>query len=71
MAQATQQSAPTFQSAELTPVVTQLIDHPHIDLLEWRVCPVAGVGGSQMAGGHGLFRLTGSARAAGQVSPGL
>ncbi len=67
MAQATQQSAPPFQSAELAPVVAQLVDHPDIDLLEWRVDPVAGVVGSRMSGGQGIFRLTGSARAAGQV----
>ncbi len=69
MAQATQRSAPPFQSAELAPVVAQLVDQPDIDLLEWRVDPVAGVGGSRMSGGQGIFRLTGSARAAGQFYP--
>jgi len=69
MAEGTQLSMQALQSSELAPVVAQVINHPHVDLLEWHVYPVAGVGGSQMAGGQGIFRLTGSARASGQVYP--
>ena len=54
---------------DLVPVVTQIIDHPHIDHLDWDVHPISGVGGSQMSGGLGIFRLIGSAHAAGQIYP--
>ena len=50
-----------LEIAELVPVVTQIIDYPHIDRLEWEVRPVSGAGGSQMSGGLGIYRLIGSA----------
>jgi hypothetical protein len=69
MVQGTLLSLETLQSAELAPIVAHVIDNPHIDFLDWRVHPVSGVGGSEMSGGLGLFRLIGSAQAAGQVYP--
>src|SRR3982751_2626159 len=56
-------------SAELAPVVAQAIDKARIDHLDWQVQPVAGTAGSQAGGGLGLFRLSGSAMADGQVYP--
>jgi phosphotransferase family enzyme len=67
MAQVTQLSMQALQNSELAPIVSQVIDNPDIDFLDWQVHPVSGVGGSQMGGGLGVFRLVGSAKAASQV----
>jgi len=58
-----------LEAAELVPIVTQIIDHPHIDHLDWDVHRVSGVGGSEMSGGLGIFRLIGSAHVVGQIYP--
>jgi hypothetical protein len=69
MEQETQLSMQALQSAELAPIVAQVIANPHIDLLDWHVQAVSVGAGSQGAGGLGLFRLLGSATAHGQVYP--
>jgi hypothetical protein len=69
VAQGTQPSMQALRSAELAPIVAHVIDNPDIDLLDWRVQPISVTSGSQGAGGLGLFRLSGSATAAGQVYP--
>lgn len=69
MEQETQLSMQALQSAELAPIVAQVIANPHIDFLDWHVQSVSVGAGSQGAGGLGLFRLLGSAMANGQVYP--
>jgi hypothetical protein len=69
MEQETQLSMQALQSSELAPIVAQVIDNPDIDFLDWQVHPVSGVGGSELGGGLGVFRLVGSAKAAGQLYP--
>jgi hypothetical protein len=69
MEQETQLSMQALQSAELAPIVAQVIANPHIDFLDWHVQAVSVGAGSQGAGGLGLFRLLGSATANGQVYP--
>jgi len=53
-------------AAELAPIVSHIIDHPHVQDLVWDVHPVSGAGGSEMSGGLGIFRLIGPAQTAGQ-----
>ncbi len=62
-------SIQALQSAELAPIVAQVIDNRHIGLLDWQVQPVSGTAGSHASGGLGLFRLIGSATADGNVHP--
>ena len=69
MAQGDQFSMQALQNSELVPIVAQVIDNPRIDSLDWQVQPVSGAGGGERAGVVGLFRLSGSAKAAGQVYP--
>ena len=69
MAQGDQFSMQALQSVELVPIVAQVIDNPRIDSLDWQVQPVSGVGGGERAGMVGLFRLSGSAKAAGHIYP--
>ena len=67
MAQEAKLSMQILSRAELTPVVAQVIANPNIEALDWQAQPVSGVAGSALSGGLGVFRLSGSAQAAGQI----
>ena len=69
MTQENKLSMQILRSTELAPVVAQVIANPNIETLDWQVQPVSGVGGSAALGGLGVFRLSGSAQAAGQFYP--
>lgn len=50
-----------LQTADLAPIVAQALQQPTLSLVEWRVQPLA-AGGSQIVGGLGVHRVTGTAR---------
>jgi hypothetical protein len=58
-----------FESSDLTPIVSQVIDQPKIDSLDWQVTPVSGMGGGKASGAVGLYRLNGIAEAGGSSYP--
>lgn len=69
MEQENQPSMLVLRSSELVPIVSQAIEKPHIDSLDWQVQPVSGIGGGKATGTVGLFRLSGTAEVDGQKYP--
>src|SRR5215213_1332887 len=48
--------------SELSPFVSQVLDKPNIDVMDWHVQPLLGGAANLVAGGLGVYRLSGSAR---------
>jgi hypothetical protein len=52
----------TIHPSDLRPFVSQVLDKPNLEVIDWQVQPLLGGAANLVAGGVGVYRLSGSAR---------
>lgn len=62
MTNAVQSPLIMIHPSELTPFVSQVLDKPNIEVMDWHAQPLLGGAANLVAGGLGVYRLSGSAR---------
>ena len=51
-----------LQASDLQPIVDQILDRPHAEVLNWQIQPLSGGAAEHTDRGFGIYRVTGAAR---------